>query len=306
MLLCRNPYIAGGGNAYGCGQCMPCRINRKRMWAHRIMLECTQHAVNSFWTLTYEDASLPLTDRGLPTLVAKDLTDFLKRLRFDYQPLKLRYFNVGEYGTQTSRPHYHLALFNYPACHRGVTKPNRRGDCCDICNHVRDIWGKGIVYSGQLENASAAYIAGYITKKLTNKDDPLLCGRHPEFARMSLKPGIGAGFMPEVASALLSHNLDSTLSDVPTSLQHGTSVKPLGRYLTRHLRTLIGRSPDAPKETILKQQEKMQPLREAARKTAVKGLYSETFKTLILDANEGRYLQQQARQRIFAKKRESI
>jgi len=303
MLLCRNPYIASGGNAYGCGQCMPCRINRRRMWTHRIMLEATQHAVNSFWTLTYDDENIPIIGEKA-TLDPKDLTDFLKRLRIDYHPSKLRYFNVGEYGTETERPHYHLALFNYPACNRGITQLNRYGNCCGVCDGVRRIWGKGLVHSGQLEDGSAAYIAGYVTKKLTSKDDPRLCGRHPEFARMSLKPGIGAGFMPEVASALLTHNLDS-LTDVPTSLQHGTYVRPLGRYLTRKLREQMGRMPDAPPEVIQLQQEKMQPLREAAKVLAPKGLYSETFKALIMEANEGKYRQLIGKAN-RSKKRESL
>jgi len=291
MLLCRNPYLAAGGSVYGCGQCMPCRINRRRVWTHRIMLECTQHSTNSFWTLTYDDDNLPKTEGGLPTLNTKDLTDFIKRLRMWYYPSKLRYFYVGEYGTQTERPHYHLALFSFPACYRGLTRKDRRGNCCDICDSVRDVWGKGHVYSGQLEDASAAYISGYVTKKMTSKEDPRCNGRHPEFARMSLKPGIGAGFMPEAASVLLEYNLDSTLSDVPTSLAHGRSARPLGRYLTRELRKHIGRPPDAPLSTIQAQKEAMLPLQEAARVLAPKGTYSETFRSLILEINEGKYIQ---------------
>jgi len=304
MLLCRNPYVASGGVAYGCGQCLPCRINRRRMWTHRIMLEATQHGDNSFWTLTYNDDNIPINSNGLQTLSPKDLTDFLKRLRLDYYPSKLRYFNVGEYGSQTERPHYHLALFNFPSCSRGVTKLNRRGDCCGVCDRVRDLWGKGIVYAGQLEDSSAAYIAGYVTKKMTGKDDPRLCGRHPEFARMSLKPGIGAGFMPEVASALLSHNLD-TLTDVPTSLAHGKYVRPLGRYLTRQLRMHMGRMPDAPPEKIAEQKAKLRLVHETAQKMAPKGLYSETFKTLIMEVNEGKYIQLAAKAN-RSKKRETL
>jgi len=291
MLLCRNPYLAAGGSVYGCGQCMPCRINRRRVWTHRIMLECTQHNANSFWTLTYDDDNLPKTEGGLPTLRTKDLTDFIKRLRMWYWPNKLRYFYVGEYGDETQRPHYHLALFSFPPCHRGLTRKDRRGNCCHICDSVRDIWSKGHVYSGQLEDASAAYISGYVTKKMTAKDDPRCNGRHPEFARMSLKPGIGAGFIPEAASVLLEFNLHSTLSDVPTSLAHGGRAKPLGRYLTRELRKHIGRLPNAPLSTIEKQKEDMRPLQEAAKVLAPKGTYSETLRSLILDANEGKYIQ---------------
>lgn len=287
---------------FGCGQCLPCRINRRRTWTHRIMLEAAQHGDNSFWTLTYDDAEMPLTKDGKPTLEPKHLTDFLKRLRFAYQPRKLRYFNVGEYGEKTERPHYHLALFNFPHCERGLTAVNRRGDCCRVCDYVRKVWAKGIVHSGHLEDASAAYIAGYITKKMTAKDDPRLCGRHPEFARMSLRPGIGAGFMPEVASALLSHNLEKDLIDVPTSLQHGRYVRPLGRYLTRQLRKHVGREENAPQATLEKQREKLQNLREISKIISPLQGNSETFKSLILQANEGRFQRLQAKQNLTRKR----
>lgn len=261
------------------------------MWTHRILLETLEHPINSFWTLTYSDDKLPLLPNNLPTLQPEHLTTFLKRLRKDHFPAKLRYFNVGEYGEQFGRPHYHLALFNFPHCERGVTNRNRRGTCCDICDRVQGIWGQGIVYSGQLESASAAYIAGYVLKKWTNPNDPetqaKLEGRYPEFARMSLRPGIGAHFMPEVASALLTHNLDSTLTDVPTSLRTHARVQPLGRYLTRQLRMQLGRSPDAPKETLQAHKETLRPLREIAQ-MAPRGSYSETLKALITEVNDPR------------------
>lgn len=304
MMLCRNPYMAPGGNAYGCGQCMPCRVNKRRMWTHRIMLEATQHDNNSFWTLTYDDAHIPLLESGLQTLNRKHLTDFIKRLREDYQPLKLRYFNVGEYGDQSERPHYHLALFNYPACRRGITQFNRRSNCCSICERVLRIWGSGIVHSGQLENNSAAYIAGYVTKKLTNKDDPRLKGREKEFASMSLKPGIGAGFMDEVASTLLQHSLDQ-LPDVTTSLAHGGRPRPLGRYLTRRLRERIGMAPEAPQATLQAQKERLQPLRDIARTISPVQGYTETFKGLITTAYEGKYQRLLSKQSL-TKKRGSI
>jgi len=294
-LLCRNPYMAPGGLAYGCGQCLPCRINKRREWVHRLLLEATQHPQNSFWTLTYSDDNVPLTEDALGTLEPSHLTAFLKRLRKAYQPLKIRYFYVGEYGDITERPHYHLALFNMPGCLRGITQVDRRGNCCSVCDTVRRIWGYGLVHAGILEANSCTYIAGYVTKKLTSKDDPRLKGRTQEFARMSLKPGIGATFMPEVASAYLSHNLHSTRTDVTTALRQGRSVLPLGRYLTRLLRQHVGMTPNAPPETIQKKMEELRELREKAQEMAPKGLYLETFKSLIIDSNEGKYRQAFAR-----------
>lgn len=85
-----------------------------------------------------------------------------------------------------------------------------------------------------------------MTKKMTSKDDPRLLGRHPEFGRMSNRPGIGAHAMHDLASTLLQFNLDHSQPDVPSALRHGTRMLPLGRYLRRKLRTLIGKDELAP------------------------------------------------------------
>lgn len=81
---------------------------------------------------------------------------------------------------------------------------------------------------------------------MTSKDDVRLYGRHPEFARMSLKPGIGADFMHEVASSHMEFNLASREVDVPSTLRHGGRMLPLGPYLTRKLRTYVGMDPRNP------------------------------------------------------------
>lgn len=269
------------------------------------MLEASQHPFNSFWTLTYSDDTIPLTIDGLQTLRRKDLTDFVKRLREDYSPLKLRYFNVGEYGDSSERPHYHLALFNYPSCSRGHSQFNRRANCCSVCERVLRIWGKGIVHSGQLEDNSAAYIAGYVTKKLTSAQDPRLKGREKEFGSMSLKPGIGAGFMDEVASTLLEHQLDRVINDVPNQLAHSGRPRPLGRYLTRRLRERIGMAPEPAQATLRENQERLQPMRDLARQISPLKGYTETLKNVIIDAHEGRFNRLVARQQ-FTKKRGTI
>lgn len=246
-MMCRNPYTRGI-HAYPCGQCMPCRLNRRRLWTHRIMLETLDHGDCTFVTLTYSDQYL----QGNTSLSPIDLQLWLKRLRFSYlhssmarltnRP-RLRYYAVGEYGDQTQRPHYHVALFGYPNCRR-IQSRFRKGSCCPPCDLILSTWAKGQVFLGSLELHSAQYIAGYVTKKMTKSDDPRLNGRYPEFCRMSLKPGIGLNHMHDVASTLL--NLASPQGDVPVSLRHGGRQLPLGRYLRRKLRTMIGKDEKAP------------------------------------------------------------
>lgn len=267
LVKCTEPKIMMG-KAFPCGKCLACRANRNRTWAHRIMLEAELHPQNAFLTLTYADEHLPVLSNGRATLVPEDARDWLKRLRKKIEPTKVRYFLVGEYGDETNRPHYHVALFNFPACSRGTTglgsaNPNW-STCCVSCRLVGETWGKGNVYLGSLERDSAQYISGYVLKKMTRRDDSRLDGRDPEFARMSLKPGLGAHFMDEVASTFMEFNLEQTQVDVPSTLRHGNKQWPLGRYLQRRLRKLVGRDEKTPQAIIDKAQEEVRHVREAA------------------------------------------
>lgn len=292
-MLCQKPFTRGM-HAYPCGQCMPCRFNRRRIWAHRIMLEASQHGDNTFVTLTYSDQNIPRTSTDLPTLDPKHLQDWLKRLRFINRELRIRYFAVGEYGDETWRPHYHLALFGHPNCQRGQTDL-RREWCCGFCQSIKSSWGKGAVMLAELNVNSAQYVAGYVTKKMTRTDDPRLSGRHPEFSRMSLRPGIGHDFMHEVASTMLSFNLDQSQADVPSALRHGNRTLPLGRYLRNKLRTMIGKEGKAPQETLDEQAEEMRPLLEAARADPE----NPSLRGQIVKASKSKVLQMEARSKIF-------
>ncbi len=250
-MMCRNPFMQGM-RAFPCGQCMPCRVNRRRLWTHRIMLEAALRSDNAFVTLTYAEENLPA---GM-SLAPKDLQDWLKRFRKAIEPVRIRYFAVGEYGDLTQRPHYHLALFGWPSCSCSMqSRLSRKSYTCQFCSVVSSTWGKGMVSSDVLELHSAAYVAGYVAKKLTSKDDPRLRGRYPEFARMSRNPGIGVDMMHEVASTWLSHSALDQQTDVPVGLRHGAKQLPLGRHLRHKLREFVGRDPKAP-QAVLDEMEK--------------------------------------------------
>lgn len=301
-MLCRDPYIHSSGQAFPCGRCLPCLLKRKRTWTHRIMLESLCHGDNAFVTLTYEDAKLPVTSRGLPTLVPEHVRDFLKRLRKAVSPLRLRYFLVGEYGDATERPHYHLALFGYPTCLYGRSRYDRfHADCCVHCDRLSSVWGYGHVLLGELSTHSAQYVAGYVTKKLNRTDDRRLNGRWPEFSRMSLRPGLGVNALPEIADVVLRLNLVDGNGDVPSALRHGSRIMPLGRYLRRKLREQIGKAPAAPLATVCAAQEAVSHLRAIAFANEklpgeVKRAY---FKELILNEFGGAASSAENRARIF-------
>lgn len=262
------------------------------------MLEAVQRTDNCFVTLTYDDEHLP--DGG--TLAPKETSDWLKRFRKSIAPARIRYYLVGEYGDLTNRPHYHAAIFGYPNCEYGRSRyDGRRKTCCPTCDRVRDSWGLGNILVGSLEEHSAQYIAGYVVKKLTAPDDPRLNGRHPEFARMSLRPGIGADAMHEVASVLLTLGLDKSQPDVPSALRHGAKTLPLGRYLRRKLRLLIGQPESAPDAVLQEQAEQMLDLYKAT----LNAEEVTSFKQAAINASKQAILNMETRSKIF-KQRKSL
>lgn len=312
-MLCRKPFVSGGV-AFGCGQCMPCRVNRRRIWTHRIMLESAEHGDKTFVTLTYDDDHLPKLESGIATLVSKDLQDFLKRLRFAVAPKQLRFFACGEYGEDKKfqggveilgRPHYHLALFGYPNCLRGVTNggmfftKDQEFRCCSFCDMLYKSWGKGLIQLGGLTKDSAHYIGGYVTKKLV-KGDVNLHGRVPEFARMSNRPGIGAASVARIAEAIRLHGLDEKMVDVPVALAHGGKAMPLGRYLRRKLRVELGRGEEVPREVMAQLQAEMLPLLLDSIADA-----ESSFAKEIVKAGDGKYAAMVSRSRIY-KERKSL
>lgn len=186
-------------------------MRRRRLWQARIYLESCCHSSNTFLTLTYSDDNLP--EGG--TLVPRHYQLFLKSLRKSIAPATVRYYFVGEYGSQTARPHYHAAIFGL-------------GPEFDYSR----FWSHGFVYPGLLTPESAQYIAGYVMKKMTNPDHPDLDGRYPEFARMSLKPGIGAN----AADQINAQSRDHMPFDVPRTLTVGGKKNvPVGKYLVNKM-----------------------------------------------------------------------
>lgn len=222
MPPCKSPWMVGHSHPVPCGQCMSCRVNKRRLWTHRLMLEELCHEHSCFVTLTYED--MP-KDKSLDPV---HFRNWMKRLRRRIEPKRVRFFGVGEYGDRTERPHYHAALFGL-----GVD---------DFVSLGTESWKFGFMHVGELNQKSAGYVCGYTTKKMTAKDDRRLNGRHPEFARMSTRPGIGVPALGAIVEALRTQTGKEFFTeegDVPTSLFYGERSLPLGRFLRQKLRCLL-------------------------------------------------------------------
>ncbi len=180
-----------------CGSCLGCRAEQARQWAVRLLHEMQMHESAWFLTLTYSDEEMP--EHG--SLYPEDLQGFFKAVRRDYPPEAVRYYACGEYGGRTQRPHYHAVLFGVDFLDKYVVRTDRGGDVWGSKTLER-YWPHGLAEFGTVTAKSAAYVAGYVRKKIGKRAEPEAYTRvdedtgelvelQPEFARMSLRPAIG-------------------------------------------------------------------------------------------------------------------
>lgn len=240
-MKCQAPFWKDG-NAFGCGQCRRCRINRRRVTTCRIMLEGLEHKASSFVTLTVSPENFP-TDGSVSIPVAQR---FLKRVRearkrSGVEPTQFRYALVGEYGDVTGRPHYHAILFGVDPLEHLSRKCS-----CSVCSS----WTLGHVHVGQLTAMSAAYVATYVVKGFTRREIPVLAQWKPqvsqgnttvrrEFFISSRRPGLGAAVAPRIAEKLKTIMETGKLPVVPRSLRIGGQLWPVGRYLVSRTLSLV-------------------------------------------------------------------
>lgn len=159
-MRCIQPiYLPKTGLTVPCGHCNFCLSNRRADWSFRLFQEQKVSQSAHFLTLTYDDANVPQGDDCL-SLCKKDIQLFTKRMR-KRNGSKLRYYTVGEYGTQTQRPHYHSIMFNI--------EPK-------VLNALHEIWDLGQTHIGAVNSASIHYVTKYVINS-----DKEVSGREPPF-----------------------------------------------------------------------------------------------------------------------------
>lgn len=203
-----------------CSQCLGCRADRARHWAMRIVHESTLHLDSCFVTLTYrskEECTPEQLEKRLHvpddwSLNHAHVQKFLKRLR--NKGHKIRYYMCGEYGSKcihgydleyyphdsckVGRPHYHLCIFGMVP-----RLTDTAGEGLYYSDELDEIWKYGLTSVGELNFQTAAYVSRYVLKKVnglqqedhyqrTDLDTGEVIQLEPEYARMSLRPGIGA------------------------------------------------------------------------------------------------------------------
>lgn len=194
-------------------------ITKRQEWTFRLMLEMRESPFNYFVTLTYDQEHLPSDGVSLG-----EVQRFMKRLRkrLSARSTKVRFFAVGEYGSQSGRAHYHLLLFTDREIPCEVQIRPRSTVKYWSSADVEASWYPGcrcecVPVLGRDDNGKvASYVAGYVLKKLSGARslEPgymksiiprrlgdywqvfvlpswRVLGKNPEFATMSTKPGIG-------------------------------------------------------------------------------------------------------------------
>lgn len=234
-----------------CGKCDLCLDSKRKELEKRAMFEAASNPYMYFFTLTYDDKSLPSDG-----LCIKDMQDFFKRLRINIErasidgitidyytnrkgkslyknrskytrniKLKKNYFfrsfYVGEYGsdeTKSRRAHYHGVLF--------FKEPIPDKDLLNIIDIFVHSWPNGRVFDFQSCKkpfACARYITKYLTK-LSKQNVPF--GKNPTFWQGPTRHGgLGAYKLLENTS-LVDAILNSTNGCVFLSI--GSSVCRVG------------------------------------------------------------------------------
>jgi len=179
-----------------CGHCLGCRSDQARGWAVRMVHEGDMCPPSWMVTLTYAPEKLPTNG----SLVPRDLQLFLKRARSDWGA-RFSYYAAGEYGDQTERPHYHLALFGLPLLDRDFHTTRNQAPVYRS-DQLEGWWKNGLCEFTGLTYAAARYVAAYVRKKVRQRDNPEhytrvdpatgeLVELEREFGRMSRRPAIG-------------------------------------------------------------------------------------------------------------------
>jgi hypothetical protein len=186
-----------------------------------------------FATFTYDESHLPWSNTsGTMTLRPLDFTLFMKRLRKSQENIgnehQLRYFQGGEYGERTERPHHHAMLYHLRLNDLKRLNPHAPpARALYASQYLSELWGHGhVAVATNVTLQAARYVAAYVTKKRwaasTTDLEAHYHGRVHEYHTMSRRPGLGADFWQK-------HHQD-IINARSCSVLHSTRQLPVPRY----------------------------------------------------------------------------
>lgn len=136
-----------------CGKCPECRAANKRRWVGRCVAEMEVSKYSYFLTLTFDN-------NHIRDVSKRDIQLFIKRLR---KFLPCRYLAVGEYGSLSNRPHYHLIIFSNESI--DDLEPFKRSNFPLYKSAmISKLWPFGFSSVAKASPSTAAYTVGYLIK----------------------------------------------------------------------------------------------------------------------------------------------
>lgn len=211
-LVLKNP-VTNQYQEFSCGQCIECRIAKRRQWAVRLYNEMSCHESSRFITLTYDDSFCP------EELKVDDLQKFIKRLRkYIGGEKKIKYYACGEYGEakesiqrcrelfksplrKIGRPHYHIIACGVTDSDLPDNVHHRQYQSNGSYNCQCHLWKYGLINIGSVTPQSIEYVTGYVEKKLNGQQAEEIYGTfQPPFSVKS--NGIGLQWLQKNAENL--------------------------------------------------------------------------------------------------------
>lgn len=237
-----------------CGKCGFCLQSKRSQWMFRIFWEM-HHQMHPGWfvTLTYNEKYVKRTADNRLSLRFTDVQKFIKKLR--KAKYYVKYICVGEYGSKTNRPHYHLLLWT---------------DC--LVESLESFWsnGKGErlgnIHLGRITMQSAMYTLKYIIQPKQKAGEGL------EPTRGQYSKGLGLAYL---SAAVYDYHTWDYDSPVFTSMVEGKRVA-LPRYYQYKIFTKYQRRLERCRLSIERWKKKKEEYR-ALRKQGIKNVRAYLF-----------------------------
>lgn len=187
--MCINPIWINGANI-PCQKCWQCRENRVTDWVGRCVAESKTAFYSSVGCLTYgRDENYNIDHVRARNLIYSDVQKFLKLVRWWNVPL--RYFVVGEFGSEKGRAHWHIVAFwqqKLPPKYQEYKRYDHYFD--DFGRRIP--WPHGFTEWEPAQLGNIKYVMKYILK---NYDDI----RHESVMGLSRMPPLGYDYFRYLA-----------------------------------------------------------------------------------------------------------
>lgn len=240
-----------------CGKCAYCLVNKRSQWMFRIAQEMrTQVHKGYFLTLTYDEKHVARTASGRLSLRFRDVQLYLKRFR--KEKFYVKYICVGEYGSDTERPHYHMLLWTDAPVE--FIQRNWKSS--------KDDTVMGSIHFGALTMASAMYTLKYIIQPKVKYEDEVDCfGRNVagrEKTRAQFSKGLGLSYL---TTAMYNYHTEDYDNPVMFGIVDGRKVA-----LPRYYKNKIFTKEQMRKEASKTKWESIREKREQIRQVIKQGL----------------------------------